>query len=701
MLLHLAIKNVLNRARDYAAYVMACVVAMVVYFCFISIETAPIFKHIGMAGESLALGRILQMTGIVILLFVVFFLVYANLFFIKKRRREIGILSIIGIPKYQISLLFLVESLMVGLIVLMVGLFLGILFSKLFAMLLLRMMGIAIAMPFLISGQAVEQTIVMFGGLFLLMGILNSTMIYRYQLVILLQKMTFSHKVRRPNWLTYLGGILAPSLIIGGYYLADHTLTYMPRLERRFGFGVDLLYLLTILLFEIIGTLAFFQAYTQIWLQFERRWKHLYYRGTHLLSVTNLSFRFKENAKMLWMITILCAVTITAIGSAAMIYTYSQDALQQNTPIDLIYSQSQKPAVNDILTRYRVRPVSQVDTAYKLVTARFKVNSTVAKNGIRMDGAAAVMPLTQYNRAMAQQFEQPAVKLKNNAAITIINLPHTMLEAPYKKGTGVLRRQSVGIPLQIKQADTPKLRIVHLRKQFPNGAGIFFDGVLNVIVVNNAVYRQISATVMDRIYTVQLTTAQQMQKALMRELLQLSRNPRQHDYLVMQKKSGTTRYTIKTTAKHLSELSRSSVLLKQPNQAIANANFGFYLYVALFIALIFMLATGSIIMLKQLSEAQEATLQYRTLKKIGMSVNEIKRMIYFQILMLFLLPIILGSMHAFFAIRMLGLFLDNPGLQLAYLVCGLLIVIYFIFYLITANIYNRIVNAPLNSDGFY
>ncbi|MGV3336897.1 ABC transporter permease [Latilactobacillus curvatus] len=700
MLLHLTVRNAINHARDYAAYVIACVAAIVVYFCFTSIQTAPIFRHLKMAGESLAFGRMIQVAGLIILLFAAFFLAYANLFFIKRRRREIGVLSVIGVTKFQISLLFFFESLIIGVIALIIGLLFGILFSKLFAMLLLRMMGIAVAMPFLISWRAIEQTTFTFGGLFLLTGFLNSTMIYRYQLVTLLQPSAVSRKVRRPNWLTYLWGIIAPVLIISGYYLADQTLVLMPSLERRYGFGIDLVYLLTILLLEIFGTLAFFQAYTQIWLQLERHWKRLYYRGTHLLNVTNLSFRFKKNAKMLWMITILSAVTITAIGSAAMIYTHGQDTLRQNIPVDLVYTQSQKAAVDKILTQYHVQPVSQTMSSFKLVDARFKVNSPLNREGIKMDGAAVVMPLSQYNQVMAQQFKLPATKLKKNTVVTIINLPLTMLKMPRRAGAGLPPKRA-GIPLQLKQSGLSDFRIVHIRKLFPNGSDVFFDGNLNVIVANDAEYQQVQATSVDQIYAVQLSAAQQKQKRLMRDLFRLSQKPKQWDYLMTHKKSGQTHYEIKTTDQRLEELSRYSVLLKKPNRDIANANFGFYMYVAIFIGLIFMLATGSIIMLKQLSEAQEEILQYKTLKKIGMSDGEIKRTIYFQILMLFLLPIILGSMHAFFAIRLLGLFLDNPGLQLAYIVCGLFIIIYFVFYLITANIYNRIVNAPLNSDVFY
>ena len=92
MLLRLLVRSTINRARDYAAYLMACIMAIVVYFCFTAIKTDPVLSKLKSAGERLIFGGTIQIASIIIILFAAFFLAYANLFFMKKRRQEIGIL---------------------------------------------------------------------------------------------------------------------------------------------------------------------------------------------------------------------------------------------------------------------------------------------------------------------------------------------------------------------------------------------------------------------------------------------------------------------------------------------------------------------------------------------------------------------------------------------------------------------------------
>ena len=698
MLLRLTVKNTMNRARDYAAYLIACVSAIVVYFCFTSIETDPVLTHLRTAGERWAFGGTMGFARIVLLLFTIFFLSYANLFFLKKRKQEIGVLSMVGVTKAQISLLFFGESLLIGVIAMVIGILLGILLSKLFAMLLLRMMGIAVAMPFLLSWQAIGKTSITFGLLFLITGLLNSTLIFRYQLVDLLHPARVSAKMKQPNFWTYLWGLLGLSLIIGGYYLAESLFKWLPVIEKNYGYGSDFIYLLLILLAEIIGTLAFFQAYIQIWLQLEKRWKRLYYRGTHLLSVSNLSYRFRKNAKTLWMITILSAVTITTIGSTAMFYTYSQDQLKQSVPASLVYTALQKKAVTQIMQRHQIVPKSQMVTDYKVINGQFKLNSQLDRRGYRQKGALTVIKLSDYNRAMVQQFQKPMINLQDNEAIAVINTPLTTIKMPRKKELRPFKE--LGIKLNLQQPGLRDLEIIKVRKLFPNGPAVYFQN--NLVVITDQQYQKIQADVVDQVYAVDLSQTAQKNKGFMDELIKFAtQNQQQATLVIHEQKQQAPTYSLQYGQSQQKDFRRSEIMIQKPRQEIVKASFGFYMYVTILIALIFMLATGSIIMLKQLSEAQEEIFQYKTLKKIGMSAVEIKHTIYFQILMIFLLPIILGTLHAVFAIRLLSLFLDNPGLQLVYIVCGIFIMIYFMFYLITAKIYNRIVNQPLNQDARY
>jgi ABC-type lipoprotein release transport system permease subunit len=76
------------------------------------------------------LGGTIQIASIIIILFAAFFLAYANLFFMKKRRQEIGMLSVMGVTRLQISVVFFAESLVIGTIALLIGLFFRNLFIK-------------------------------------------------------------------------------------------------------------------------------------------------------------------------------------------------------------------------------------------------------------------------------------------------------------------------------------------------------------------------------------------------------------------------------------------------------------------------------------------------------------------------------------------------------------------------------------------
>ncbi|MEJ1307527.1 hypothetical protein QY884_06335 [Latilactobacillus sakei] len=60
MLLRLLVRSTINRARDYVAYLMACIMAIVVYFCFTAIKTDPVLSKLKSAGERLIFGGTIQ-----------------------------------------------------------------------------------------------------------------------------------------------------------------------------------------------------------------------------------------------------------------------------------------------------------------------------------------------------------------------------------------------------------------------------------------------------------------------------------------------------------------------------------------------------------------------------------------------------------------------------------------------------------------
>jgi putative ABC transport system permease protein len=119
---------------------------------------------------------------------------------------------------------------------------------------------------------------------------------------------------------------------------------------------------------------------------------------------------------------------------------------------------------------------------------------------------------------------------------------------------------------------------------------------------------------------------------------------------------------------------------------------GLIIFIGAFLGLVFLTATGSIIFFKQLSEANDDMGRYNILRNIGVNRGEIKRSIGKQMLFVFLLPLIVGAVHSIVAVSLLSVFLGTGLYVPVGLTIGIYSVIYLVYYIVTVNSYNKIVN---------
>ena len=123
--------------------------------------------------------------------------------------------------------------------------------------------------------------------------------------------------------------------------------------------------------------------------------------------------------------------------------------------------------------------------------------------------------------------------------------------------------------------------------------------------------------------------------------------------------------------------------------------YGAYVFIGLFIGILFLLASGSIMYYKQIIEAQEEVSRYDILKKIGMSRDEIKKSIVRQLAIVFGLSLTVGLLHSSFALLTYNRTMDLAGKEMptminAGIIVGIYIIIYCFFYLLSVNSYMRI-----------
>ena len=86
-------------------------------------------------------------------------------------------------------------------------------------------------------------------------------------------------------------------------------------------------------------------------------------------------------------------------------------------------------------------------------------------------------------------------------------------------------------------------------------------------------------------------------------------------------------------------------------------------FLGLYIGLVFLIACGAILALKELSENVDSISRYDTLRKIGADEKEISKSIFRQSGIFFLLPILLATVHSVFGIKFAVQVLEVFGIE--------------------------------------
>lgn len=222
---------------------------MVIYFTFVSLQYNQTVQDSIELSDTMSF--MFLVSSFILLVFAAIFVFYSNSFFTRQRKREIGLYAMLGLRKKTIAKMMFYENLLMGLAALGMGVLFGALLSKLFAMILLNLMGESAAVDFNISLLAIIQTVGVFFILILMTSIHGYRLIYRYKLIGLFQaEKQGEQKPKVSVWSAVLGVVL----LAIGYWLV----------LRPFSDELDSAYLMknygSALVIMKFGTLLFFRS---------------------------------------------------------------------------------------------------------------------------------------------------------------------------------------------------------------------------------------------------------------------------------------------------------------------------------------------------------------------------------------------------------------------------------------------------------
>ncbi len=107
----LAYRNVTRNRRTYSAYFLSSAFAIMAFFVYSFFAFHPALSA-GELGQYVFVS--MSFAQSIIYLFTFFFILYSMGMFLKTRKRELGILMMLGMTKYQLKRLIFFENIMIG-----------------------------------------------------------------------------------------------------------------------------------------------------------------------------------------------------------------------------------------------------------------------------------------------------------------------------------------------------------------------------------------------------------------------------------------------------------------------------------------------------------------------------------------------------------------------------------------------------------
>ncbi|APC38937.1 FtsX-like permease family protein [Clostridium estertheticum] len=627
----LSLKLFKDNIKVYKLYLLITIVSVATLYNFLAIENNDAFTAISERFQAASVASL--SCGFILVCTVIYFIFNADEFFLLNRKKETALYMLMGITQSKIGQVFAIESLLLGVTSMVSGLAFGVISSKLFFMLLAKSISLNVEIPFKISLNSIFIVILVFTCIFGILGYKKYRVVKKSKLIDMINATREKENLQK---LRYFKGILGVLLILAGYLVGV--------MIKRW--DLDLIFSsMTALLCVSIGTYFFFGSFMSIVFNKMIKNKNIVYKNVRLVSISNVYFRLKGNYRNLAMTAILCAAAITAFGVSLSFEKVAQKEIVKESPYSFSYESNDeklKEKVVGIINESNHKLIGINENKFFLG----KIDYINYPRKVDYNNEAIIISYStlKKNLEFLNYKVTDNIKPKGGEAVFIISA--TTLASPLnalKKEIKIKNREYV----IKKQEDVPFTGIIEKL------------GKKNIYVLEDYEYKKVKEGFNETsLNCVQISKEKEANQLL----LNISK------VIKMDK-----------IYPHIKEYTWDYYAIE------------IFHFLGLIMSIIFIISTFSTIYFKILKDAFMDKEQYKILKKIGMSKVEVKRSVYVQVGISFILPGSVGILHSIIAMKMLEQIMNfSFNTQLIIAIC-LYSITMILFYFFISNNYVKMV----------
>lgn len=599
-----AFNNVRRNGRAYFAFFLSSAFMVMIFFTY-----AMFIFHPGIQESDM--GKMTR-TGMVVAEYIIFifsflFVLYSISTFLKARNKEFGVLSLLGASAGQINRLIFLENMLIGIVSIATGIGSGMLLSKVFLLLSSYVVQFE-ELPFYWPGHAILLTFTAFMALFLVISFFTLVFIRKNRVLELLQGSSKPKKEPKTSiWLMLLGLALLVISVIN--------------LPMR---NINGSHIIIAAFTGIAGTYFFYTQLTVPIIRLLKKNRRFFWRGSNLLWLSEMAYKLKDNARMLFMVNVFIALACMSVGLVLALDIQNKQTYERQ-PYSFVYH-----VYNESTAEEETAGIDEQLGQYGVEFDKISLDTlgTTFRNDQTLDHPyGEVVSLSQLRRA--------------TASLPLV-LPQ---EIPQKEGFLIYGSESRG---ELAAEDWDYVDIHFGDTRLPLAGNLQADLFVRsgyLLVVDDQTYSELT----------QAAEADGGSRTSYRILYYIpewneSPPPRMDDeeaVLSLKIKEWMwSRDRSNEAVNHLQSNAEDYLTMKQSTSVLS--------FIGVFVAAIFSIASASFLYFKLYSELNQDRHIYRSLSKIGLNQGEMRKSATLQMAVLFFIPIVISAIQALVVLTPLG-----------------------------------------------
>lgn len=664
--INIAFKNIKRSFKDFTIYFLTLTFAIALIYSFNAILTFTqnLPKMFILEGVDTGLKSIILVLSLFMSLLFGLMVIFANRFLIKRRFKELGIYMVLGMKRKKIAFILGAETFFMGLLSLIAGITLGVFLSQFIGIIIYKTLGADPSqMNFTFSKDGAVISIIAFSVTFLLVGLLNILMVSRLKVLNLVNYEKVNEKVRKPSILTAILGILSIVILIYAYNLIIKS-KFNPNNGNDFYYAIIL---------GLIGNFLFFNVFTSTVLTLVKKIKGLYYKQISPFTIRQIDSKVRTNSNYMAVIALTMMISFGAITAGYSIIDTIKDTIK-----GLHYKEFSLQIFNHGEKEdFKEEIANKIKEDLKDKIKNVVIYSYYNDYNYNLDNANSKELFDFYK--LKRGIRMSIIDVKDVKPESYINnVLQSSDKTPLKAGETILiSRDKEYIESLKKKLETKELKIILFEKEH---------------IIKDIVYSEI----MDDIYGGSITIGALINNKdgmakmysstnIFGELTVNNEKTKReiYDYIenIIDSKLFKGTY-ISNNSEYVLELEIRTITL-------------YMMFITGFIGLAFLISALAIMSLRELGDVQDSIGKYNVLRRLGASPRMINKSILTQISMTFIIPLIVGLIHAlvgiYAAIPVINLFGNFNFTKSVPVPILTIVVIYLIYMLLTYSGSNRII----------